>query len=50
VSIRQELQNQKAREREELFTAGLQKRLEQEKVIKIHNEVVKQLLDSYSHS
>jgi peptidyl-prolyl cis-trans isomerase D len=50
AGIRQELQNQKAREREELFTAGLQKRLEQEKVIKIHNEVVKQLLDTYSHS
>jgi hypothetical protein len=49
-AIRQELENQRAREREEIFTAGLRQRMEQEKLIHLHNDVVKQLLANYSRS
>ncbi len=48
--IRDELRNVKAREREEIFTAGLRKRLEQEKKIKVNNDVVKQLVENYTRS
>ena len=48
--IRDELRNIKAREREGIFTAGLRKRLEQEKKIKVHDDVVKRLLESYTRS
>ena len=48
--IRDELRNTKAREREEIFSAGLRKRLEQEKKIQIHNDVVKRILESYTRS
>ena len=49
-SLREEIKNTKAREREEIFIAGLKKRLEQEKKIQVHNDVLKQVLDSYTHS
>jgi len=47
-SIRDELRNTRAREREEIFAAGLRKRLEAEKKIQVHNDVVKRILDSYT--
>ena len=46
--IRDELRNLRAREREEIFSAGLKKRLEQEKKIQVHNDVVKRIIDSYT--
>jgi peptidyl-prolyl cis-trans isomerase D len=46
--IRDELRNLKAREREEIFTAGLRKRLEAEKKIRVNNDVVKQILEGYT--
>ncbi len=49
-AIRDELRNTKAREREEIFTAGLRKRLEQEKKIRVNNDVLKQLIDNYTRS
>ena len=48
--IRDELRNLRAREREEIFSAGLRKRLEQEKKIKVHEDVVKRIIDSYTRS
>jgi len=48
--IRDELRNIRAREREEIFSAGLRKRLEQEKKIKVHNDVVKQIIDNYTRT
>jgi peptidyl-prolyl cis-trans isomerase D len=48
--IRDELRNTKAREREEIFAAGLRKRLEQEKKIKVHNDVVKQIIENYTRT
>ena len=48
--IRDELRSSKAREREGLFTAGLRKRLEQEKRIQVHKDVIKRLLENYSRS
>ena len=47
-AIRDELRNLRAREREDVFAAGLRKRLEQEKKVKVNNDVVKRLIDSYS--
>lgn len=49
-AIRGELFSSRAREREALFAAGLKKRLEDEKKIKVHNDVIKRLIDSYSRS
>jgi hypothetical protein len=48
--IRDELRNLKAREREEIFTMGLRKRLEQEKKLQLHNDVLKRIIDSYTRS
>jgi hypothetical protein len=47
--IRDELRNLRAREREEIFAAGLRQRLEAEKKIKVNNDVVKRILDSYTN-
>jgi peptidyl-prolyl cis-trans isomerase D len=47
--IRDELRNMRARERDEIFSAGLRKRLEQEKKIQIHNDVLKRVIDSYTN-
>ena len=33
-----------------IFAAGLRKRLEQEKKIQVHNDVVKRLIDSYTRT
>ncbi len=49
-AIREELKNTKARDREAMFTAGLRKRLEQEKKIQVHNDVIQRILASYSRS
>jgi peptidyl-prolyl cis-trans isomerase D len=46
--IRDELRNMKAREREEIFSTTLRKRLEQEKKIKINNDVVKRIIETYT--
>jgi hypothetical protein len=46
-AIRDELRNLKAREREEIFAAGLRKRLEAEKKIQVNNDVVKRIIDNY---
>lgn len=46
--IRDELRNLKAREREEIFAAGLRKRLEQDKKIKVNNDVLKQIIQTYT--
>jgi peptidyl-prolyl cis-trans isomerase D len=47
-SIRDELRNTRARERGEVFAAGLRKRLEQEKKIKVNNDVVQRILSAYT--
>jgi peptidyl-prolyl cis-trans isomerase D len=47
-AIRDELRNLKAREREDIFAAGLRKRLEQEKKIRVNNDVLKRVMDNYS--
>jgi peptidyl-prolyl cis-trans isomerase D len=49
-NIRETLKNSKIRERQEVFAAGLQKRLEEEKKIKVNNDVLKSLIASYSRS
>lgn len=49
-AIRDELRNLRAREREDVFAAGLRKRLEQEKKIRVHDDVVKRLIDSYTRT
>jgi peptidyl-prolyl cis-trans isomerase D len=47
-SIRDEIRNLRAREREEIFSTALRKRLEQEKKIRVNNEVVKQIIANYT--
>ena len=49
-AIRGELLSSRSRERESIFAAGLKKRLEEDKKIKVHNDVVKRLIDSYSRT
>jgi peptidyl-prolyl cis-trans isomerase D len=49
-SLRETLRNSKGREREAIFSNGLEKRLEQEKKIKVNNDVLKNLIANYSHS
>jgi hypothetical protein len=46
-SLREELKSRKARERTTLFEDGLRQRLIQEGKIKIHQEVVNRLTQSY---
>jgi peptidyl-prolyl cis-trans isomerase D len=47
-SIRDEIRNLRAREREEIFSTALRKRLEAERKIKVNNDVVKQVIASYT--
>jgi len=49
-SIRTELTNLRAREREEIFAAGLRKRLEDQKKIQINKDVLQRVVSSYSRS
>jgi peptidyl-prolyl cis-trans isomerase D len=48
ASIRDELKQQKARERTQLFEDGLKKRLQQEGKLKIHQDVITRLVQTYS--
>jgi peptidyl-prolyl cis-trans isomerase D len=47
-TIRNDLKQQKARDRAQLFEDGLKKRLEQEGKLKIHQDVVTRLVKSYT--
>ena len=49
-SIRDELRNLRAREREEIFMAGLRKRLESEKKIQVNKDVMQRVVGSYTRS
>jgi peptidyl-prolyl cis-trans isomerase D len=48
ASIRDELKQQKARDRIQLFEAGLRKRLEQEGKLKVHQDVLSRIVQNYS--
>jgi peptidyl-prolyl cis-trans isomerase D len=48
ASIRDELKQQKTRDRTTMFEAGLKKRLEDEGKLKIHQDVITRLVQSYS--
>jgi peptidyl-prolyl cis-trans isomerase D len=48
TSIRDELKQQKARDRIQLFEAGLRKRLEQEGKLKVHQDVLSRIVANYS--
>jgi peptidyl-prolyl cis-trans isomerase D len=48
ASIRDELKQQKARDRIQLFEAGLRKRLEQQGKLKVHQDVLSRIVANYS--
>jgi peptidyl-prolyl cis-trans isomerase D len=48
ASIRDELKQQKARDRSALFEEGLKKRLQEQGKLKIHQDVIDRLVQSYS--
>jgi hypothetical protein len=48
ASIRDELKQQKARDRATLFEDGLKKRLQDQGKLKIHQDVITRLVQSYS--
>jgi peptidyl-prolyl cis-trans isomerase D len=48
ASIRDELKQQKARDRVQLFEAGLRKRLEQEGKLKVHQDVLSRIIQNYT--
>jgi peptidyl-prolyl cis-trans isomerase D len=48
ASIRDELKQQKGRDRVQLFEAGLRKRLEQEGKLKVHQDVLSRIVQNYT--
>jgi len=48
ASIRDELKQQKARDRVQLFEDGLRKRLEQEGKLKVHQDVLSRIIQNYT--
>jgi len=48
ASIRDELKQQKGRDRVQLFEAGLRKRLEQEGKLKVHQDVLSRIIQNYT--
>jgi hypothetical protein len=48
ASIRDELKQQKARDRVQLFENGLRKRLEQEGKLKVHQDVLSRIIQNYT--
>lgn len=48
ASIREELKQQKAQQRAQLFESGLRQRLEREGKLKVHNEVLNRIVQSYT--
>ena len=48
ASIRDELKQQKVRDRIEIFQAGLRNRLEREGKLKVNHDVLNRIVQSYS--
>ncbi len=48
ASIRDELRQQKVRDRVQIFEAGLRKRLEQEGKLKVHQDVLSRIIQNYT--
>jgi peptidyl-prolyl cis-trans isomerase D len=48
ASIREELKQQKVRDRVQIFESGLRKRLEQEGKLKIHQDVLSRIIQNYT--